>query len=98
FEAIYLASNIDPQQVGTLTIRGDSLVGAGLLDGDIAICRKIFKRSDIKRDTICVVYILATGELVAKRVVFREGRVVLISANSNNAERYFDPEEIEIRG
>lgn len=97
-DTVYLDEREDAAHVGTLTIRGDSLVGAGLLNGDTAICRKVFRRADIKPNTICVVYIIATGELVAKRLRFSEGRVILCSVSAEHADRYFQPDEVDIRG
>src|SRR5690606_233532 len=74
--------------IGTLTVRGDSLNGLGIYDGDKLICKQAFSRKEIKADTVCVVYLCSTGEVLAKRVRFQEGHLVLRGFNRDTPDIY----------
>lgn len=85
-------------QLAVFEVAGPSLSDLGIYDGDYLLVRRAFKRREITSDTICVVRILATDEMVAKRIHFSEGIVSLISTGGNIKERDFAPEDIEIQG
>lgn len=89
----------DSEPLGTMTVSGGSLARVGILDGDIVLCRKVFHKRDIRNDTVCIVYIPATGEVVAKKIKFREGSLVLrYCGYDGESDRYVSPDEVEIRG
>jgi len=63
-----------------LRVRGDSMVGAGILDGDLVVVR----RQDVAEDGDIVAALLpgpAEDEATVKRLRRRDGRVVLVPEN-----------------
>lgn len=84
--------------VRTMTVFGNSLEGVGIFDGDKLICKKAFSRKEIGHHTICIVYVPNSGEVVAKRVLFRENMVVLRSCNGDVPDMIFNKDEVDIRG
>ena len=89
----------ETEPLGTMTVRGRSLSRVGIDDGDIVLLRKIFTKSQIKPDTICSLYIPATGEVVAKKITFREERMVLrYCGYDDEGDIYVDPDDVDIRG
>lgn len=88
----------DNEPLGTLTVRGPSLEDVGILDGDVVLCRKIFSKKKITPDTVCIVYIHATGEVVAKKVAFFGDMVRLLSCGGGIKDIEAHPDAIEIRG
>jgi len=84
--------------IKTLTISGNSLSGVGIFDGDRVVCKKAFSKKEINNNTICIVYIPALGETVAKRIRFVGGYLVLKSCNGEVSDMKMKPEEVEIRG
>jgi SOS-response transcriptional repressor LexA len=87
-----------PDQIGSMVVSGNSLADEQIFDGDILIFRTNVTNKDLKRDSICVVYITATGELLAKKVRYSESRVALIPAAEGFDTLYYEPEAIEVRG
>jgi repressor LexA len=63
-----------------LRVRGDSMVGAGILDGDVVVVR----RQDVAEDGD-IVAVLLTGpaeeEATVKRLRRRDGRILLVPEN-----------------
>lgn len=86
-------------EVGALEIRGISLEDDGIFDGDIVIYRKHFTHREIKSDTVCIVFIESTGELVAKKVLRNhEGMITLRSSGGGLKDVHHEQESIEVRG
>lgn len=84
--------------VDLVTLAGDSLEGIGLFDGDQVLCKTAFSKRDIKANTVCIVYVPKLNGTFAKKVVFKDGNVVLKSFNPNIADQVYGPEEVEIQG
>jgi SOS-response transcriptional repressor LexA len=84
--------------IKTLTISGNSLEGIGIFDGDKVVCKKAFSQKEIGNDTICIVYIPALGETVAKKIRFLGGHMVLKSCNNEVPDMKVKPDDVEIRG
>jgi phage repressor protein C with HTH and peptisase S24 domain len=84
--------------VDLVTLTGDSLEGIGLFDGDQVLCKTAFSKRDIKANTVCIVYVPKKNETFAKKVVFKDGSVILRSFNPNIADQVYGPEEVEIQG
>lgn len=64
-----------------LRVRGDSMVGAGILDGDLVVVR----RQDVAEDGDIVAALLpgpAEDEATVKRLRRRDGRVLLVPENT----------------
>jgi repressor LexA len=83
--------NARPQQLWALRVRGDSMIDAGILDGDIVI----MARRDPKPGDVIAALVDDT-EVTLKRLVKERGRMVLRAANP----RYPDlaPRKIETQG
>jgi repressor LexA len=82
---------------GTLfmvTVRGDSMTGAGIMDGDHVVVRQ---QSQAEQGDIVVAGI-PDGEATVKRFSTRHGLVVLTPANDRLAPMEFDPAEVTIYG
>lgn len=74
-----------------LRVRGDSMIGAGILDGDMVIVRP---QKDAPDGTIVVA--LVGDEATVKRLDRQRGHVRLISENPDYAP--IEPEEVEMVG
>jgi repressor LexA len=77
-----------------LKVRGDSMVDAGILDGDFVVVRR---DSEVKPGEIVVAGINGE-EATVKTYKRRRGKVVLVPANSRLAEMEFRADEFEIYG
>jgi len=80
-------------QTFALRVRGDSMVGDGILDGDVVI---VEARSDAP--TGATVVALVRGEATVKRLRRERGRIRLEPANDRMPPIVADPDEVEIRG
>ncbi|MGH7920258.1 MAG: transcriptional repressor LexA [Candidatus Dormibacteraceae bacterium] len=74
-----------------LRVRGDSMVGAGILDGDLVIVKP---QQDALDGTIVVA--LVGDEATVKRLDRQRGHVRLIAENPNYAP--IEPDEVEMLG
>jgi repressor LexA len=77
-----------------LKVRGESMVDAGILDGDFVVVRR---ESEVKPGEIVVAGINGE-EATVKTYKRRRGKVVLVPANSRLTEMEFRPDEVEIYG
>ncbi len=88
-----------PDEVETMIVQGESLSDYGIHTSDVLAFRTNVTNRDVKPDSVCIVRILATGELLAKKVVKREGgKVVLKASGGNVKDRYLDADDIEVLG
>lgn len=90
-----------PHEIGTLIVSGDSLTGDGIYNGDILVFRTNIHQRQITNETVCIVRIRTTNELLAKRFIRYandRGQVALRSSGGNFPDRYFDADDIEIVG
>jgi len=77
-----------------LEVSGDSMMEAGILDGDYALIRK----ANTARDGEIVVA-LVRGEEATLKYLRREGRQIRLDpANSSYEPQYYAPEEVEVQG
>lgn len=82
------------EELFALTVRGESMTGAGILPGDVVIVR----RQDTARDGEIVVA-MVRDEATVKRLRLREGQLVLQPENPAFAPIVFAPDtEIRILG
>jgi SOS-response transcriptional repressor LexA len=95
--AVALPSHIPASQSGVFEISGLSLSDFGLFEGDELLVTKAFDKRDIDENTICVVYIHSTGELVAKRIERGANTVTLRASGGGFADKEYAIDEIEIR-
>ncbi len=77
-----------------LEVDGDSMVEAGILDGDTVV----IERTD-NADTGTIVVALVDGqEVTLKRLRKRHNSVALEPANENYETRIFGPDQVEVQG
>lgn len=77
-----------------LRVRGDSMLDAGIFDGDLVL---IEKRSNA-RDGEVVVALINREEATLKRIEQKPGMVVLHAENSRYTAQRYRPDQVEIQG
>ena len=77
-----------------LEVSGDSMIEAGILDGDYALIR----RTDTARDGEIVVALVRGEEATLKYLHRKDGRVRLDPANSAYEPQVYDPREVVVQG
>ncbi|MDE0067196.1 MAG: transcriptional repressor LexA [Acidimicrobiaceae bacterium] len=77
-----------------LRVRGDSMIEAGVFNGDFVVCR----RQETAEDNKIVVAGIPGDEATVKTLRRRGGSVVLVPANPEFSEMVFRPEEVQIFG
>ncbi|MFO1256334.1 MAG: transcriptional repressor LexA [Sphingomonadaceae bacterium] len=77
-----------------LEVSGDSMIEAGILDGDYALIR----RTDTARDGEIVVALVRGEEATLKYLHRESGRVRLDPANAAYDPQVYDPREVVIQG
>ena len=91
---INLYSTLFPPGAFALEISGDSMIDAGLYDGDIAIIKPA---QAAKNGTI--VYAQIDGsEATLKRMYVQPDRVILEPCNEQYKSQEYEPDRVEIRG
>jgi repressor LexA len=88
-----------PDMVGkgehfALEVRGDSMIDAGIHDGDIVIIR----RTSAADNGDIVVALVQDEEATLKRIRKRGGAVELEAANPNYETRVFGPDQVSVQG
>ena len=77
-----------------LEVSGDSMIEAGILDGDYALIR----RTDTARDGEIVVALVRGEEATLKYLRRQDGRVRLDPANAAYEPQIYDPREVVVQG
>ncbi len=77
-----------------LEVSGDSMMEAGILDGDYALIRK----TETARDGEIVVALVRGEEATLKFLCWDDGRIRLDPANSLYEPQYYAPEEVAVQG
>lgn len=77
-----------------LEVRGDSMIDAGIQDGDIVIIR----RCDSAENGDIVVALVEKEEATLKRLRKRGSAIALEAANPSYETRIFGPDQIDIQG
>ncbi len=77
-----------------LEVRGDSMIDAGIHDGDIVIIR----RCDTAENGDIVVALVEQEEATLKRLRKRDHAIALEAANPNYETRILGPDQVEIQG
>jgi len=88
-----------PDMIGSgehfaLEVRGDSMIEAGILDGDLALIRK----SDTAETGDIVVALIDDEEATLKRLRRKGASVALEAANPAYETRIFGPDRVRIQG
>jgi len=77
-----------------LEVAGDSMIDAGILDGDIAIIR----RGDAAENNTIVVALIDEDEATLKRLRRKGASIALEAANSAYETRIFGPDRVKVQG
>ncbi|WP_295525631.1 transcriptional repressor LexA [Novosphingobium sp. Chol11] len=77
-----------------LEVSGDSMVDAGILDGDFALVR----RTDTARDGEIVVALVRGEEATLKYLRREKGMIRLDPANSAYDPQFYRPDEVQVQG
>ncbi len=77
-----------------LEVEGESMIGAGILDGDVVIIRK----SQTARNNDIVVALVDQEEATLKRLRKLSNSVELIAENPDFPTRTFGPDRVEVQG
>jgi repressor LexA len=77
-----------------LEVKGDSMIQAGILDGDVVIV----KRTETADSGDIVVALIDSEEATLKRLRKRGNSVALEAANPNYETRIFGPDRVRIQG
>ena len=77
-----------------LRVRGDSMIEAGILDGDFVVCRS----QSVADDGDIVVAGIPGDEATVKTFTTRDGSVVLQPANPRLEPMVYDPAEVQVFG
>ncbi|MBL6595742.1 MAG: transcriptional repressor LexA [Candidatus Puniceispirillum sp.] len=88
------ASMVGSGEHFALEIVGDSMVGAGILDGDTVV----IQRAETARHGEIVVALINQQEATLKTLLKEPGRVGLEAANPKYETRYFSTGEVEVQG
>ena len=88
------ASMVGSGEHFALEIVGDSMVGAGILDGDTVV----IQRAETARHGEIVVALINQQEATLKTLLKEPGRVGLEAANPRYDTRYFSTDEVEVQG
>ena len=88
------ASMVGSGEHFALEIVGDSIVGAGILDGDTVV----IQRAETARHGEIVVALINQQEATLKTLLKEPGRVGLEAANPRYETRYFSTGEVEVQG
>jgi repressor LexA len=77
-----------------LEVSGDSMVDAGIFDGDLALIRK----TEVARDGEIVVALVRGADATLKYLRHERGLVRLDPANAAYDPQYYQPSEVQVQG
>jgi repressor LexA len=77
-----------------LEVRGDSMINAGINDGDIVVIREC----DTADDGDIVVALVADEEATLKRLFRRNGAIALEAENPAYETRIFSQDQVKVQG
>lgn len=84
----------DPSEHYALEVSGDSMIDAGIMDGDRIIVRKC----DTAENGAIVVALVEDSEATLKYLERRAGQVALIPANKEYQTRLLPPDHVKVQG
>lgn len=97
-EDSYTMISVPPNMMGpdhfALQIEGESMINAGILDGDIVIV----KRANTARNNQIVVALVDQEEATLKRIYKTSQGIELIAENPDFPTRTFGPDRVEVQG
>lgn len=78
-----------------LEVEGESMIGAGILDGDIAVIREA---KTARNNQIVVAYVVDNEEATLKRLYKTADGIELIAENPDFPTRTYGPDQVEVQG
>ena len=78
-----------------LEVRGDSMVDAGILDGDTVVIKRT---NNAENGDIVVAYIIEDSEATLKKLRRKGNSIALEAANPNYETRIFGPDQVKVQG
>jgi repressor LexA len=78
-----------------LEVQGDSMIDAGILDGDYVVIRK---GATANSGEIVVAFVVSEAEATLKRLRRKGNSIALEAANPKYQTRVFGPDQIEVQG
>lgn len=91
--ALMISQNLSKGTCFAVQVKGDSMVDAGILEGDYVI---VDTKKEIKSGDIIVA--LVNGENTLKRLVKKDGKVLLVPENPKLRPISVKPEDLTIQG
>jgi repressor LexA len=88
------AALLGPGEHYALEVSGDSMVDAGIFDGDLALIR----RTDVARDGEIVVALVRGEEATLKYLRREKGMVRLDPANAAYDPQFYTASEVQVQG
>jgi repressor LexA len=88
------AALLGPGEHYALEVSGDSMIEAGIFDGDYALVR----RTDVARDGEIVVALVRGEEATLKYLRRQDGLVRLDPANASYEAQVYRPDEVQVQG
>lgn len=88
------AALLGPGEHYALEVSGDSMIEAGIFDGDFALVR----RTDVARDGEIVVALVRNEEATLKYLHRENGMVRLDPANGTYEPQIYRPDEVQVQG
>ncbi|MBX7481205.1 transcriptional repressor LexA [Qipengyuania qiaonensis] len=88
------AALLGPGEHYALEVSGDSMIEAGIFDGDFALV----KRTDTARDGEIVVALVDNEEATLKYLRKDSGRVILDPANGAYEAQIYEPHRVQVQG
>jgi repressor LexA len=77
-----------------LTVEGDSMIDAGILDGDVVV----IQRCDVAENGTIVVALVDDNEATLKRLRRKGASIALEPANKKYETRIFGPDRVKVQG
>lgn len=84
----------DPRDLFALEVKGDSMINAGILEGDVVI----LKRTEIADNGDIVCALIDEEEATLKRIRKKGNSIALEAANPAYETRIFGPDRVRIQG
>jgi repressor LexA len=85
---------LGPGEHFVLEVQGESMIGAGIFDGDLAVIR----RADTASSGDIVVALVMEEEATLKRLRRKNGAIALEAANPDFETRIFGPDQVQVQG
>jgi repressor LexA len=91
---VHATPELDPERHYALVVQGDSMIDAGILDGDTVVIR----RTDNAQSGDIVVALVDREEATLKRLRRRGQSIALEAANPRYETRIFGPDRVQVQG